>query len=135
MRTFRTTCQFAAVLAAIATLAGCARPAVNPPPENRISIAPLIKARVRTAETIPLVPAVVIVPRNIAVMWEHAPQPNDLYEVWHSTNLRTWSLITNTTEHIYPVTRQLPKEFFRVRTTNTLSHLVSDWATTAKVTP
>jgi hypothetical protein len=72
----------------------------------------------------------VIAPTARTVLWNHVQKEGDAYEVWHSTDCKQWARIAVVDFPVYQIASPLPAEFFKVRTTNHLSHLVSDWATT-----
>lgn len=71
-------------------------------------------------------------PRTVTLLWDASPSPEvDRYEIWTSTDLRTWSHKTNVTGTAWAVTAGQPVEYFMVRA-RTTNGLVSAWAVTQR---
>lgn len=103
---------------------GCATKQVTPLPK-------LIQAQSKIVFTESQVSAAEAPPVMRGCAWDYTNQtPNLIFEVWATTNLmEAFQLVleTTNTRALFPVKQQ---EFYKVRTKDLNTSLVSDWATT-----
>lgn len=80
--------------------------------------------RKTSAVVVPPTPAK---PKFVTVSWVDA---SNRFELWHSTDLQTWTLLTNTPATVaITLPADKPKEFFKVRKIDPTTGAVSDWGT------